>query len=273
MKASTRIRLSYTIALAGILWPTPPLHGQDVAKLPSNQCVAEFTLPDGATFKTSDRDYGTKRTLSYDALTPGTIYQTNFEIRFPSGQMVSKRVLIEGGRRVKVAMLDPAVGRPEVMLQSNDTTGDVAWSKDGRYVLAGRTLCDAKTGRHLRQFPNPTQFLWGLAVAISPDNSLVALAAKASNMGSGIDRIFVYKLATGQLVHKFEGVRTRALSFGPKSRTLFASGFDTRGFEKDSIGVTQVWDVRTGKTVRVIRSNRWISTMALSVDGKTMVTW
>ncbi len=211
-----------------------PVSAQDAqpAQPPGDTCILEFNLPDRATIALDGRDYGAKRELKWNGLTSDQIYRSKAEIRFAGGEREASQVFVEGGRRTKLALAGPATGRPELMLQTGDTGGDVAWSPDGRYVMAGRILCDPISGRHLRSFPNPRSHM--LCVAFSPGDQRIAMAATSSPFQPTVgdyDNVYFWDAASGRQFKTYAGpVRNLVAAWGLTGRFFLGFRFQVSVF-------------------------------------------
>src|SRR5262245_49984108 len=95
--------------------------------LPENKAVLELSLPPGATVRVDGTDYGTKRVLSFEPLTPGKFFQYGLTVRFRAGGEAHRTLLMRGGRRVSLTLAEPDSSRPELVLQSGHHVGSVAF--------------------------------------------------------------------------------------------------------------------------------------------------
>jgi len=247
------------------------------AQPPDDTCILEFNLPERATVALDGRDYGAKRELKWNGLTSDQIYRSKAEIRFAGGEREAFQVFVEGGRRTKLALSGPATGRPELMLQTGDTGGDVVWSPDGRYVMAGRILCDPISGRHLRSFPNPRSHM--LCVAFSPGDQRIAMAATSSPFQPTVgdyDKVYFWDAASGRQLKTFPGPKlgTECLAFSRDGRYLAAGGRSSR---RDSAGQYTfpgnifIYDVATGRRIQTLEQTDDISSVAFTPDGRYIV--
>jgi len=243
--------------------------------LADDTCVVELQLPEGATVSADGNDYGTKRKLTFRKLAPGVIYRSKMQIGFPSGVQEGRLVLIEGGRQLRLAMVDPAVARPELVLQTTLRWGGVAWSRDGKHILAGRVLAEAETCKHLRVFRYPVAT--PTVVAFSPDGSRVALGASGGwSPTEDSDKVYLYDAASGRLLHTLVGVYGKSVAFSADGERLAVGGTrmqeDARTGEFVFAGQVDLWDVRTGRLLRTFKSEQSISTVCFSPDGRYLLS-
>jgi WD40 repeat protein len=278
-----------------------PLDGTDV---PRDTCILELELPAGARVTIDGRDYGEKRTLTYRSLRAGRRYTSNLHVRFADGAEEKRKLFIEGGRRVRLALASPRAGRPELVTQIGRTPffdfrsgamGATAISRDGSYVAFGDStvsLWDLRTGRRLRTYAVPPTVSTPsiTAVAFSPDNRMLA--------GSAADWIVVWDTVTGRQLQTLDtGTRTRQLPDSRASDTgvlAIAFGRDAgqlvvhRGRTRESLMrvpadadesdravrgqprvETSVWDITRGTKVRTLHrpSDEPLDEPLLASDG------
>ena len=140
-------------------------------------------------------------------------------------------------------------------------SGSVAWSNDGRFIVAGvadftAILWDAETGREIRKFKkeNSTCTSCISEAAITPDNKYIVLA--------GSDTIRIFNRETGMLVRSLYGQ-----GGSPEELVISSDGKLAGAIE---YGVAEIWDMATGKLI--VRagdySERKVLGIAISPDGK-----
>jgi len=181
--------LAWTLFSLFVLTDLYAVAQDSIELVPEDTCVVELTLPRGSTVKLQDRDYGTRRKITYNPLTPGKTYTVSLEIRYPSGKTTEHTLLLKSGRRVRFSQRDAAARVPELALQTGhrDDVNSVAFSPDGRILVTGSDddtaiLWDTSTGRKLRTLHEHSKPV--NAVAFSPDDSGRVLTA--SNDGTTI---------------------------------------------------------------------------------------
>lgn len=186
------------------------------------------------------------------------------------------------------------------------TVYDVAFSPDGKLALIGgdvpqpaMLLWDVETGTAVRRFDPDVRYDPPLFVTYSPDGRLGASGGLKGN-------IRLRNLESGELEHLliYPGVVTE-LAFSPDARRLFAAGTagTVRGWDVSSgvellnlgghtetvskvvflpdgrrlltAGIdksVRLWDVATGGEVRLLSHPDAVWSMAVSPDGRQVVT-
>ena len=237
----------------------------DVTELvPEDTCIVELTLPEGATVTVDGEDCGTRRRFVYEPLTPGEFYQHEFVVRYPSGKESKHNLLLEGGRRVRLAKRDPAGRIPELVVQAGHGSAicSVAFSPDGRNILTGSLdnttiLWDAKTGRELRTFEGGSD--WIKFVAFSPDGRTILT-------GPRIGGAILWDPKTGRKLRTFGGYSKHiwTVAFSPDGRNILTGSVD-----KTAV----LWDVKTGRKLRTFEGHSsLVSSVAFSPDGRSVLT-
>jgi WD40 repeat protein len=96
------------------------------------------------------------------------------------------------------------------------------------------------------------------AVAFAPDGKTLASAAHQD------PRVYLWDAATGKAVRQFPGAASgnRAVGFSPDGQILAAAGGHT----------VWLWEVASGKELRHITTETFITCMALAPTGKTLAT-
>lgn len=137
----------------------------------------------------------------------------------------------------------------------------VAFSADGRTLLAGASLWDPATGRKLQTFHDPDGDL-AFPTAISPDGRRVA-------DGVSDHKVMIWEAATGKVLHllRRHTGSVFAVAFSPDGRRLISGSQGREVILWDAVSGRMLWRVDTPLTV--------VST-AFSPDGKWAVaggTW
>jgi WD40 repeat protein len=146
----------------------------------------------------------------------------------------------------------------------------VVFSPDGRIMASAGPpspvvyLWDAATGREIRRLEGHRTSVE--AIAMAPDGKTLASASR-------IGGIRVWDAATGKQLQRLEGHvqvaghqgAVSTLVFLPDSRTLISAGNEDK--------TIRVWDVANGKELRQIGKHENGIAVALSPDGRTLVSW
>ena len=243
--------LTLFLGLSLLLLPQVLADDRAAEMVPEDTCILELTLPAGATVSIDGQAYGTKRRLTFDSLTPHEIYPKQLAIRYPSGKTSEHTILLEGGRRVRLARLDPKVQLPEFVTQRATAACGLPlcqFSPDEKRLLlyeGNAALCDVSTGRLLRIFRYS-----GPALLCTCSGMLgTAFLPKGNHLlyGSAI-----WDVETGQKLQSLEGDTKRdpsAVRVSPDGRYLLIGG----GCEKG--GYAALWDIANGRIVRTFEGH------------------
>jgi WD40 repeat protein len=143
-------------------------------------------------------------------------------------------------------------------------TGSIAYSIDGKYILAGvadytAILWDASTGKEIRKFKKENAWCTSCInpAVITPDNRYIIL--------SGSDSIKVFETETGKVVKVLYGQ-------GGTAENLCLSA-DNRYLAAIEYGVAELWDMKSWKQVlkKGSYSDRKVMAVALSPDGQELI--
>ncbi|MEQ8791501.1 MAG: SUMF1/EgtB/PvdO family nonheme iron enzyme [Pirellulaceae bacterium] len=75
--------------------------------LADTTCKLELTLPEGATVTLAGKEYGSRRSFTYDSLEAGKTYDASVSVRLASGETVERAVKLRGGFRVTLDVKRP----------------------------------------------------------------------------------------------------------------------------------------------------------------------
>jgi WD40 repeat protein len=185
--------------------------------------------------------------------------------------------IIAGSRRSGVSSWNIRTGEkireftavPEDLLSarrfSYNEAGSVAFSADGKYIIAGvadytAIVWDAASGKEIRKYKKTRKTCTSCITeaVITPDNRYVISAYS--------DSIKVFNRETGELVRELYGQGGTAGCLDISADNRFLSAIE--------YGVAEVWDLKTWR--QVIKtgdySGRKTMSAALSPDGKNLIT-
>lgn len=173
---------SFTGSLTGcaVLLCTIPLsslaHAQATSQtppaLPASTCVLRLDVPEGATVAVDDRDYGTRRELTFEKLVPGRTYTSRVSVRFPDGGEARRIALIRSGKRTALAARAPS----RIVYTWNEDDG----SKGLRSVWPdGTHPAEIAVGNESGNWVEPV---------ISPDGSKIAVVRAVVGTGERYHR-------------------------------------------------------------------------------------
>ncbi len=206
----------------------------------------------------------------------------------PDGKTIAKGM--GGDRRQQVSLWDADTGRQLRTLGATDrAVGAVAFSRDGKLLAAGDSApvgADAKTdirssvwlwdpagGQRVRELRGHARGV--TAVAFAPAGTVLASASHDAT-------VRVWDTATGRLIRTIAVPQDYvprnepigydsgqhggvvAIAFSPDGRWVASGGFD---------GSVRLWDVATGKRVRVMRGHgREVVSLVFSRSGKVLAS-
>src|SRR5262249_13963465 len=150
--------------------PTP----SQPESIPADVAVLDLQLPPGTRVIMDDQEIGKQGRATFRSLEPKRWYRPEVTVQFSDGTEVQRKLLVRGGRSIRLAMLGPEAVKREMVLQTGHTSfvESVAFSPDGKYALTGSwdwtaILWDTGTGRQLRTYQGHKDRV--TSVAFSPD--------------------------------------------------------------------------------------------------------
>lgn len=188
----------------------------------------------------------------------GRLWTSAHAIAFsPDGKLLASE-----GEHATVSLWDVGTTRERLQLDGHEKTITfVQFSRDGKYVASAShddtiRIWDTASGRELRKWK--TDGLLG--ATMSPDGKTVA--------SGHMDKIIrVWSSDNPSEIHRLVGHTDTVLSvaFSPDGNVLASGG-------NFSDGTVRLWDVATGRQIRVMKAWGYISTVAFSPDGATLVS-
>ena len=168
------------------------------------------------------------------------------------------------GLRICVTLNEPAMARPELVLQTGHSKGVTcaAFGTDGSWIASGGAdnsikIWQVATGRELRALTGHTGSIKSLA--ISPNGQWLA-------SGSSDRTVKVWNVATGRELYSLPGHTSsiEALAFSPDNRWL-ASGSADR--------TIKIWDLTNGREIRTLNDHTArVIALAFSGNGKFLAS-
>jgi WD40 repeat protein len=273
--------------------------------VPKDTCVIDLQLPARATTSVDGRDYGEKRRLEYNGLEAGKTYAVQLVVKVPEADPVQRRVLIQAGARVTLAIPAPGTVAPPTELQLGHPEGlsALAFSPDGRQLLGASldrtaSLWDVASGKRLRTLRGHAEMV--LSVAFSPDGRQALTA--------GVDKAILWDLATGKQIRPIlsHSIGVSSAAFSPDGRQILTTSWDQTAILSDAATGQQLrifrghtagiwagafspdgrqiltgaddktailWDAQTGTIVRALEGHKYgVHAVAFSPDGKQLLT-
>lgn len=240
------------------------LAGAEEPAIRPGTCIVNLHLPAGAMVTIDGRSYGTKREFTFDRLRPGQRYESKVVVRFSEGGEARRSVVIEEGRRLRLALYPPGASLPEIVVQTGyelnylDRNAKVrGLSPDGRFLAVETSdvvnIWSVETGNLLRRFsPDPNYLL--NEITFSPDSKYVAANYDPATMywgliNQGDPKAILWDLATGTRAFEFIGRHER---FDPTGRYLTVSTgttFLAPATKRERI----IWDLGSQPRPRVVK--------------------
>ena len=158
-------------------------------------------------------------------------------------------------------MIDVATGKSLYTIEDVGLYSIVTFSPDGMLLITGSSIRNPGNGEILRTLEgNPDSVR---DITFSPDGTM--LSAKAGPQSSK-DRVFIWDLATGKVLHVFEG-HDDSYQITTTAWSPDGSRFATGSSDKTVI----IWDVKSGGMIRRLAGiNTEVIQMEFSSDGNTI---
>ena len=158
----------------------------------------------------------------------------------------------------EIILWDVSTGKEIQQLSNGYLMRTVAFSPDGRHILAGGDkgnlkLCDVAIGKEIKTFTGHTD--WINSVTFSPDGRF-ALS------GSDDKTLKLWDIATGKEIRTFKGhaIPVTSVIFSSDRRFALSGSHD---------GVIKLWELSTGKEIKTFKGySDDIYSIAFSPDGK-----
>ena len=237
--------------------------GEGPEPVPEDTCIVEFALPDGATVFVDGDDYGTQRKFVYQPLKPGATYEYEFVVHYPSGEKSKHTLVMEGGRRVRLALQDPTIERPTLAIQTGHSRPitAMAFSPNGDFIATGSAdgkviVWDAATGLQVKTIAME-------GIKVSPN-----VAMQEEFYGTTLD--------ANLLINAYPIVN--CVGFSASTEELIIGVDSDDGSFLAGLGNligTSYWErrqLRTGMSIKRTKCALALSTVAISADGRLVAT-
>jgi WD40 repeat protein len=204
------------------------------------------------------------RSLLWDLATgkstrPGIFHRDMGAMTFsPDGKSA-----LTGGRDNLVRLWEVASGKEVRTFQGHeqDITA-VAFAPDGKTILSGSRdgnviLWNVAQGKPLHTWSRRKGAVWSLA--FSPDGK------RAVFLVQGQQAVTVWDVETGKAVQRLaaEPVHLAAVAFSPNGKQMLSANVE---------GALKLWDLATGKQVRMIQAPKGTRQVAVLPDGRRALT-
>lgn len=174
------------------------------------------------------------------------------------------KTLASGSWDKTIKIWNVATGEEIRTLKSNSYWAEsVAFSPDGKTLASGGGIFDKTiklwnliTGQEIRTLKGNLDTV--TTVAFSPDGKTLASRGEYST-------IKIWNVATGKEIRTLKGHSgvLCAVAFNPDGNTLASGSGD---------GTIKLWNVTTGEEIRTLKSNAYVQSIAISPDGKILVS-
>lgn len=299
--------LAWTMLLGVGLSALQNVGAQQESAPAADRCQVLMDLPLGTQVTIDSRDYGEQSNFDFNDLTPGQVYPSRVALRFHSGERLDRTVLIQGGRRIRLAELDPKEPRPEMVLQQGHFKGcnSVAYSHDGHMIASGSDdgtikLWSAVDGRFLKTLTGHKDSV--RRIAFSPNGRTIASASwdKTVKVWGTTDGRLLRTLAVDEgyvnsvayspdgrvLISAGNGIKLWDATDGKLLQTIkphdggasciaFRPGGQTLGLARGGTDETSIklWDVVNGRLLRILEGHdNAVHDLSFSPDGRTLAS-
>jgi WD40 repeat protein len=254
----------YVLALSALFLNTAAL-GQEMSPkpepregVPNDKCVIELNLPNQATVRIDDRDYGEQRSITLPIPKP-PLNRDGFgrpcfflSVGFSNDGRRSMTVEVKGGTVVRVALSAPPI-EPVLLEGPSDDITSLAFSPDGKWIATGTydqqaILWETSTGwiRWNGDVPWCNAAESSVSVAFSPDGAQLLVAHECTGVA-------ILDAATGKRLRDL----SQALNEdGPGGANAVALSRDGRmvvaalSWRVKPLAV--IWDRKSGRRLKIL---------------------
>jgi WD40 repeat protein len=177
--------------------------------------------------------------------------------------------------RAELFAQQPATAEVRRFVGHSSQVNSISFSPDGKFLVSSSMdksvrLWDVETGKELARHEDHAEIVW--RVAYSPDGRHIlsgggdTYSVKADRFKVGKDHTLrLWASDSLQELRRFEGHThsTRAVALSIDGKQAISASYD---------GTMRLWDTATGKELRTIRTGAGSAGLALSPDGKTVLT-
>jgi WD40 repeat protein len=281
-KASRRHEMVLCVICIGVAVVARMAMAEEIVA--EDSCVVELQLPAGATVSADGKGYGSNRRLAYESLTPRRIYQVPLAIHYPSGKTSQHNLLIEGGRRVRLARLDPGNVKLELVEMAGlPSIMNYVTTREMKYLAAGHengtvSIWDMQQRRLLRYFAGELALrgvsVERVAMALNMQkNWLLAEADYLKKDRQSRSKVSIlYDIQTGRKLRTFDG-GTRAFSTDGRWLLTSVDGDWIAETQRNGPGSVVLWDAESGRKLRTFDvGTGYLLSIAISPDGRFLLS-